>query len=97
MWSNFATSRLTDDARQDAIKGRDDTVQWMTPAQIADAERATGAHRLARAWDAAHPREPVPVERPAAPHAFPQGVPDGPRSRGRFLRTAERVTQQDDR
>ena len=38
--------------REFAVKSRDLIARLMTPAQLAEAQR------LARAWDAAHPREP---------------------------------------
>ena len=52
MWFNLAASRLTGEARETAVQGRDAAAGRMTPAQIAEAQR------LARKWDAAHPREP---------------------------------------
>jgi len=64
MWANLAGSRADEDARvtlvggdeaglrDTAIRLRDLLEVGMTPAQRADAQR------LAREWDAAHPREP---------------------------------------
>ena len=52
MWFNLAASRLTGEQREIAVRGRDSVADRMTPDQLADAER------LAREWDAAHPREP---------------------------------------
>ena len=52
MWFNLAASRLTGEARENAVRNRDLAAGRMTPAQLADAQR------LARDWDAAHPREP---------------------------------------
>ena len=52
MWRNLATSRLTDENRGVAVRGRDTLASLMTPDQLAE------ARRRAREWDAAHPREP---------------------------------------
>ena len=52
MWRDLATSRLTDEDRGVAVRGRDTLASLMTPAQLAEAQR------LAREWDEAHPREP---------------------------------------
>ena len=52
MWFNLAASRSTGEVREDAVERRDQTANEMTPDQLAE------AHRLAREWDAAHPREP---------------------------------------
>ena len=52
MWFNLAASRLTGEAREDAVNGRDLVAGLMTPAQL------TEAQRLAREWDPAPPREP---------------------------------------
>ena len=52
MWLNLAASRLTGEAREDAVGFRDRVAGLMNPAQIAEAQR------LAREWDVAHPREP---------------------------------------
>ena len=53
MWSNLAASRTPTGAlRESAVQGRDFVAGRMNPTQLAEAER------LAREWDAAHPREP---------------------------------------
>ena len=52
MWFNLAASRLTGEARGNAVGGRDEVAGLMNSTQIAE------AHRLAREWVAAHPREP---------------------------------------
>ena len=52
MWYNLAASRLTGEARENAVRNRDRVAGLMTPDQLADAQR------LAREWDAAHPPEP---------------------------------------
>ena len=53
MWTNLAASRMTaGEGRERAVENRDALAGQMTPAQRADAQR------LAREWDAAHPREP---------------------------------------
>ena len=53
MWINLASSRMTaGEERELAVKSRDNLASLMTPAQLAEAQR------LAREWDAAHPREP---------------------------------------
>ena len=52
MWTNLAASRETGEERKLFADGRDALARLMTPAQLADAQR------LAREWDAAHPREP---------------------------------------
>ena len=52
MWFNLAASRLTSEARERAVQGRDVAEGRMTPEGLNEAER------LAREWDAAHPREP---------------------------------------
>ena len=44
-------SRMAGGAREHAVHGRDTVAGPMTPAQLAEAQR------LAREWDAAHPRE----------------------------------------
>jgi TPR repeat protein len=51
-WFNLATSRATDEQREDAVEDRDQAAGLMNPTQLAEAQR------LAREWDAAHPREP---------------------------------------
>ena len=51
LWLSLAASRLeTSGVRDHAVRNRDRIVRHMTPAQIAEAQR------LAREWDAAHPR-----------------------------------------
>ena len=52
MWFNLAASRLTGEGRESAVKNRDIVAGGMTPDDLSEAQR------LARAWDAAHPREP---------------------------------------
>jgi hypothetical protein len=52
MWFNLAASRMASGHRQHAVDGRDRAAGQMNPTQIAEAQR------LAREWDAAHPREP---------------------------------------
>nr|ADI23834.1 FOG: TPR repeat, SEL1 subfamily [uncultured gamma proteobacterium HF4000_48E10] len=52
MWWTLAVSRLTGEERKMSADDRDALARLMTPAQIAEAQR------LAREWDAAHPREP---------------------------------------
>jgi hypothetical protein len=52
MWTNLAASRLTGERRDISVKNRDIFAAKMTAEQIAEAER------LAREWDAAHPRDP---------------------------------------
>jgi hypothetical protein len=52
MWYNLAASRLTGTLRDNAVGGRDRVADRMNPTQIAEAQR------LAREWDATHPREP---------------------------------------
>jgi len=52
MWYNLAASRTTGETRDSAVRGRGQVARLMTPTQI------TEAQRLAREWDAAHPREP---------------------------------------
>ena len=52
MWANLAASRMTGERRDLSVKNRDITAAKMTAEQIAEAQR------LAREWDAAHPREP---------------------------------------
>ena len=52
MWFNLAASRSTGEMREDAVERRDQIANEMTPDQLADAQR------LAREWDAAHPRGP---------------------------------------
>ncbi len=50
MWFNRAASRRTGEQRENAVNYRDLIAGRMTPTQIAEAQR------LAREWDAAHPR-----------------------------------------
>ncbi len=52
MWFNLAASRSAGESRQDAVQNRDRAAGLMNPTQLAEAQR------LAREWDAAHPREP---------------------------------------
>jgi len=53
MWFNLAASRLPAGESHDmAVEARDKIASILSPEQIAE------AHRLAREWDAAHPREP---------------------------------------
>ena len=52
MWFNLAASRLTGEQREIAVRGRDSVADRMTP------EDRSEAQRLAREWDAAHPRAP---------------------------------------
>ena len=52
MWFNLAASRSTGEDRETAVRNRDIVAGRMDPTQIAEAQR------LAREWDAAHPREP---------------------------------------
>jgi hypothetical protein len=52
MWFNLAASRSTGESREDAVQNRDRAAGLMNPTQLAEAQR------LAREWDAAHPREP---------------------------------------
>ena len=50
LWFNLAASRMTDEERESAVQGRDLTESQLTPAALNDAQR------LAREWEAAHPR-----------------------------------------
>ena len=52
MWLHLAASRLTGEDREKAVEGGASVALLMTPAKIAEAQR------LAREWEAAHPREP---------------------------------------
>ncbi len=52
LWFNLAASRSTGEDRESAVSARDRVRAKMTAEQVADAQR------LAREWDAAHPREP---------------------------------------
>ena len=51
-WFNLWASRSTGEARENAVKFRDQVADRLTP------EDRSEAQRLAREWDAAHPREP---------------------------------------
>jgi TPR repeat protein len=51
-WYNLAASRAAGEAGERAAQGCDIVAGRMDPTQIAEAQR------LAREWDAAHPREP---------------------------------------
>ncbi|HCQ98110.1 MAG TPA: hypothetical protein DIU48_01730 [Acidobacteria bacterium] len=50
MWFNLAALRSTGEERESAVEARNVVADRMTPIQIAEAQR------LAREWDAAHPR-----------------------------------------
>ena len=50
MWLNLAASRVTSEQREIAVRGRDNVADRMTPDDRSEAQR------LAREWDAAHPR-----------------------------------------
>ena len=52
MWFNLAASRMTGEDRESAVSARDLIAEALTPDDLSDAQR------LAREWDAAHPREP---------------------------------------
>ena len=52
MWSNLGASRATGEVRASAVKNRDLIAEDLTPDDLSEAQR------LAREWDAAHPREP---------------------------------------
>ena len=52
MWFNLAASRSTGEDRESAVKQRDQAADERTPDDFSEAQR------LAREWDAAHPREP---------------------------------------
>jgi TPR repeat protein len=52
MWFNLAASRMTGVVRELAVERRDLAADELTPDALNEAER------LAREWDAAHPREP---------------------------------------
>ena len=52
MWANLAASRLSGEARELAVNARALALRSMTADQVAEAQR------LAREWEAAHPREP---------------------------------------
>jgi TPR repeat protein len=51
MWSNLAASGQSGEERKRAVDARDALEKLMTPAQLAEAQR------LAREWEAAHPRD----------------------------------------
>ena len=51
MWFNLAASRSPGEQREQAAKARDGVAERLTP------EARSEAQRLAREWDAAHPRE----------------------------------------
>ena len=50
MWSNLGASRATGEVRASAVKNRDLIAEDLTPDDLSEAQR------LAREWDAAHPR-----------------------------------------
>ena len=50
MWSNLAASRMTGETRENAVNNREIVAGRTTADQIAEAQR------LAREWEAAHPR-----------------------------------------
>jgi len=50
MWMNLAASRTTGEDRENAVEMRDLSEGRLTPAALNEAQR------LAREWDAAHPR-----------------------------------------
>ena len=52
MWFNLAASRMTGEDRESAVEARDQMAEELTPDDLNQAQR------LARDWDAAHPREP---------------------------------------
>jgi len=52
MWYNLAAPRFTGPQRESTVRRRDIVAGRMTAEQVAEAQR------LAREWDAAHPREP---------------------------------------
>ena len=52
MWANLAASRSTGVDRESAVAIRDLPADELTPNALNEAQR------LAREWDAAHPREP---------------------------------------
>ena len=51
MWFNLAVSRMTREVREDAVRNRDRLADLMTPDDRSEAQR------LAREWDATHPRD----------------------------------------
>ncbi len=52
MWYNLAAPRFTGPLRESTVRRRDIVAGRMTAEQVAEAQR------LAREWDAAHPRDP---------------------------------------
>ncbi len=52
MWFNLAASRSTGERRDESVNNRDRAAGQLTPDGLNEAQR------LAREWDAAHPREP---------------------------------------
>jgi len=50
MWANLAASRSTGELRDSSVRNRDLAADELTPAALIEAQR------LAREWDAAHPR-----------------------------------------
>jgi len=52
MWFNLAASRMTGEQRESVVRDRDNVADRMTP------EDRSEAQRLARDWDALHPRDP---------------------------------------
>jgi TPR repeat protein len=52
MWFNLAASRSTGEVREGSVGLRDQIAEDLTPDALNEAQR------LAREWDAAHPREP---------------------------------------
>ena len=52
MWFNLAASRMTGEDRESAVEARDRIADELTPDDLSEAQR------LAREWDAAHPRDP---------------------------------------
>ena len=52
MWLNLAASRRTGEDRETSVSVRDLIAEELTPDDLSEAQR------LAREWDAAHPREP---------------------------------------
>jgi len=52
MWANLVASRTTGEDRKSAVRLRDLITEALTPDDLSEAQR------LAREWDAAHPREP---------------------------------------
>jgi len=52
LWFDLAASRMTGVLRESAVEARDLAASRLTPDDLSEAQR------LAREWDAAHPREP---------------------------------------